>query len=173
MNKFLKKLNSQRGITVVELLLYMGMLSVLLSILTSIFTSALNVQTESQATSSVVGDGNYILTKLKQDIHGAQSITVPSAPGEETINDLQIIVDGISYSYSVDANENLTLTDNLGTNNLNNYGTKISDFSVRRLGNVGGVEDTLRINFTVTGRVQKNSGLEIKSFQTNISLRRK
>lgn len=155
----------------VELLLYMSILSILLTVLSSIFTSALDVQSESQAASSVEQDGNYILARLTYDIHRAQSISIPATNGE-TSNNFQIVVEGVSYTYSIDANTNLVLTNNLGINNLNNYGTTISDFSVQRLGNAGGIENTLRIKFTVTSRVKRISGFEAKSFQTNLSLRR-
>jgi hypothetical protein len=43
---------------------------------------------------------------------------------------------------------------------------------VQRFGNVGGVENTLQINFTVTSRTKRISGFETKGFNTNISLRR-
>lgn len=171
--KFFKKINlvSQKGITVVELLLYMAILSVLLSILTSIFVSALDVASESNATSSVEQDGNYILAKLAYDIHRAQSINIPSANGT-TNNNFQIIIGGVNYTYSVDINSNLILTNNLGSNNLNNYGSSVSAFLVQRLGNTGGVENTLKINFIVTSRTKRISGFETRNFQTNLSLRR-
>lgn len=173
MRKILKKikLKSQKGTTVIELILYMSILSILLTILTSIFVSALDVQSESQATSSVEQDGNYILARLSYDMHRAQSISVPANNGDSS-NNFQIVIDGTSNIYSIDASNNLALTNNSGTNNLNNYGTNISAFSVTRLGNVGGTEDTLKINFTVTSRAKRVSGAEAKSFETNLSLRR-
>jgi len=171
MKKLFKNIFSQRGITLIELLLYMGILSTLLLVLTSIFVSALDVQSESQATSSVEQDGNYILAKLAYDIHRAQSINIPAANGV-TADNFQIIIDGVNNIYSIDANNNLILTNNLGVNNLNNYGSSISAFLVQRLGNVGGVENTLKINFTVTSRTKRISGFETKNFETNLSLRR-
>lgn len=164
-------LGSQKGITVVELLLYMAILSVLLTILTSVFVSALDVQSESNASSSVEQDGNYILARLAYDIHRAQSINIPQTNGA-TNDNFQIVVGGINYTYSADVNGNLNLTNNLGVNNLNNYGSSVSAFLIQRLGNTGGVENTLRINFTVTSREKRVAGYEQKNFQTNLSLRR-
>ena len=173
MKKNFKKINIyfQKGVTMIELLLYMGILSVLLMMLTSIFISALDVQSESQTTSSVEQDGNYILARLSYDIHRAQSINIPTANGV-TNNNFQIIIGGVNYTYSMDGNNNLILTNNLGVNNLNNYGTSVSAFSAQRLGNAGGIENTLRITFTVTSRTKRISGFEVKNFQTNLSLRR-
>jgi hypothetical protein len=144
---------------------------ILLVILTSIFVSALDVQLESQATSSVEQDGNYILARMEYDIHRAQNINIPASNGDIS-NSFQIVIGGINYTYSLDIGNNLILTDDLGANNLNNYGSSASAFSVQRLGNVGGVEDTLRISFTLTSKTKRSSGYEAKNFQTNISLRR-
>lgn len=172
--KFLNKNNifSQKGVSLIELILYMTILSVLLTMLTSVFVSALDVQSESQAVSSVEQDGNYILARLSYDIHRAQSINIPVAYGLPSADSFQIVIGGINYAYSMDANNNLVLANNLGVNNLNNYGSSVSDLSVQRLGNAGGVEDTLKINFTVASRTKRISGFETKNFQTNLSLRR-
>jgi type II secretory pathway pseudopilin PulG len=162
----------QKGTTIVELLLYMGILAVLLTVLTSIFVSALDVQSESNAVSSVEQDGNYILARLNYDIHRAQSITIPETVGE-TNNNFEIVIDGENYTYSIDGSNNLVLAKNSGTDSLNNGDSSVSSFSVQRLGNTGGAEDALKINFTITSRTKRASGFETKDFQTNLSLRRK
>jgi Tfp pilus assembly protein PilW len=173
MKKLFKKIinYSQKGTTIIELLLYMGILTILLTSLTSILVSALDVQSESQATSGVEEDGNYILARLDYDIHRASSVGIPATNGG-TANNFQIVIGGTNYIYSVDANNNLVLTNDLGTNNLNSYGSSVSALLVQRFGNVGGVENTLQINFTVTSRTKRISGFETKGFNTNISLRR-
>jgi hypothetical protein len=164
----------QEGVTVVELLLYMGILTVLLTMLTNIFVSALDVQSESNATSSVEQDGNYILARLAYDIHRAVIIASPATNGQSADN-FQLDIGGVYYRYSIDADNNLILTDitnNLGPYNLNSFGSGVSSFSVLRLGNAGGVEDSLKINFTITSRTKRVSGFETRDYQTNISLRR-
>lgn len=172
--KFLKKiqLNAQRGITVVELLLYMAILATLITILTSIFVSALDVQSESSAVSGIQQDGNYIIAKLGYDIHRAQSINIPSSNGLPPTDNFQIVINSINNTYSTDANGNLILTNDSGPSNLNSYGSNVSAFLISRFGNAGGVEDTLKINFRITSRTKRVSGPEIKDFQTNFSLRR-
>ena len=167
------RMTAQKGFTLVELLIYMGLLVILLSVLTSIFVSSLNVQRESEANSAVEQDANYILSKLAFDIHRAQSITIPATLGGTSTTNFQIVVSGINYTYSIDADNNLVLQEGLGANNnLNGYGTSISNLSVTRLGNAGKIEDTLDISFTITGRTRKNTGYETKNFQTNLALRR-
>lgn len=165
--------NRHSGFTLVELLLYMGILSVLLSVLVSIFVIALDAQLESEATSSVQRDGTYILAKLSYDIHRASSISIPSSLGADN-NNFKIVVGGVDYAYSLDGSENLTLANDLGTNNLNSYDTTVSGLTIKRLGNSGGVEDTLKINFTLTSRTKRTgtAGYETKNFETVLALRR-
>lgn len=164
-------LSIQKGFTLVELLIYMGLLSILLGVLTSIFVTALDVQLESESSSAIVQDGNYILSKLAADMHKATNISIPNSLG--TTNDnFEIVVDGVNYNYSIDANENLVLENDLGTDSLNSYDSRIANLSAQRLGNAGKIEDNLRISFTITSRIRKPSGFETKNFQTNLGLRR-
>lgn len=174
MKKLFKKINiySQKGIAIVELLLYMGILSILLTTLTSIFISALDVQSESSATSSVEQDGNYILARFAYDIHRAENVDSVSLPLGSTGDNFTIVIDGVNYTYAVNGDNNLTLTNDLGENNLNNYNSSISAFMIQHLGNVGGVEDSLKITFTVSSREKRISGIETEDFGTNLSLRR-
>lgn len=166
-------MKNNKGFTLVELLLYMGILSVMLSILVTVFVTAVDVQLESEASSSVQRDGTYILAKLAYDVHRGSAITIPPSLGAET-NSLKIVIGGVDYTYSLDGNENLTLLNNLGTDNLNSYDSKVSALTVKRLGNPGGVEDTLKINFILTSRTKRTgtAGYETKNFETNLSLRK-
>lgn len=161
----------RRGFTLVELLLYMGILSMFISILTSIFISAADVKLESESGSSIQRDGTFILSRLAYDIHRATSVNIPLSIGNES-NNLQIIVNGVNYTYIIDADGNLTLADDLGTNNLNSYDSRVSELLIKRLGNIGKAEDIFKINFILTSRIRRNSGFETKSFETNLSLRR-
>ena len=163
----------ERGFTIVELLLYMGILAVFLSILTSIFVSAINVKLESESASSIERDATYILAKLAYDIHRASGISIPSGFGTEETS-LKIAIAGLDYIYSIDGSENLIVND-LGANyNLNSFDSKVSGLKVKRLGNTGGVEDTLKINFTLKSRTRKTGtpAYETKDFETILSLRR-
>ena len=170
MIKIFKKRES--GFSLVELLLYMGLLSFLLIVLTRIFTSALDVELESEAGSAIQQDGNYILAKLTYDIHRANSISIPSANGG-TGSSFRIVIGGENYTYAVDASNNLILTNNSGVNTLNSFDSSVPSFSVQRLGNSGKIEDTLKISYTISSRTNRISGIEAsRDFKTTLSLRR-
>src|SRR3989344_7005102 len=129
--------NVQKGFTLIELIIYMGLLVILLSVLTSIFMSSLDVQLESEANSAVEQDGSYILSRLTYDIHRAQSIATP-AIGDPPAGSFGLVVNGVNFTYSIDAGNNLVLQEGLGPNNkLNGYDASISNLLVTRLGNTG------------------------------------
>lgn len=160
--------SSKWGFTLVEMLMFLGIFSMLLVILTNIFSTSLDVQKESEATSSVQQDGAYIITRLTYDITRATSITTPSVLGSQS-SSLAIIIAGVTNTYALTSG-NLTLTDASGANLLNGYDTSISNLTFKRYGNVGG-KNTIQINFTVTSKTQQASGFEIKNFQTTAGLR--
>lgn len=157
-----------KGTTLVELLLYIGMFLLLLGAMMQIFSSILDVQLESQASSSVTQDGRYILARFTYDMQNAQSISVPTSAGATT-NSLQLVVNGATYTYAL-SNGNLQLTTTNGTSNINSFDTKVSNLSFQRLGNSGG-KHTISMSFTLTSVTQRFEGAETKDFQETIGLR--
>ncbi len=156
----------QKGSTLIEMLIYMGVFSVLIGVLSTIFGAILDVQLESQGTSRVDQDGRYILARLSHDIEDATGITTPSSPGQ-TSSTLQIAVNSINYTYGLDGSGNLQLTVPSGTDRLNSQGIVVSGLSFTRLGN-GGANDTIRVNYTVTSTIQSPSGPDARTFQTTL-----
>lgn len=164
-----KKIKLSNGFTLIELLIYMGLLTIFLSILTQIFASSLDVELESQSTSSVEQDGRLLMTRLMYDIHSGSAITVPASIGQSG-NNLQITVNGINYSYGVNGNGDIQLTNNLGTDNLNSYDSKVTSIAFRRLGKING-KNAITINLTLTSRTTRIKGPETRNFQTTIDVR--
>lgn len=156
------------GFTIVEMLVYMGLLTGFLVVLTQIFLSSLDVQLASERTSSVAQDGRYILSRLEYDVARAQSIDVPVALGGQA-GSLQLTIAGIPHTYLVD-NGNLTLTNAFGTNAVNSVGSRISGFTVRRLGNVNG-KQSARVSFILTSMTEGPTGPEVRTYETTIGVR--
>lgn len=157
------------GFSLLELIVYMGVFLVLITVITEIFLTILDTQLDATKTSSVDQNGRYILARLNYDIQHASSITTPASLGQTT-NNLQIVIGGINYTYSVDSNGNLQITNNNGTDNLTGYDASASAVSFQRLGNSGG-KNTIQISFTVAGRTVRKTIIEIKSFKTTIGTR--
>jgi type II secretory pathway pseudopilin PulG len=157
----------QSGFTIVELLIYCGILTVFLYVMTNIFTSVLDMQLESETASAVVTDGRYILSRLTYDIGRASSIVTPASLGAQTAN-LVLHIGASDYTYAV-ANGNLVLTSGAVSGALNGYGTQISNVSFRRYGNVNG-KNSVRVMFTLTSVTQRRSGPETRDYETTIGL---
>ncbi len=109
----MKNTNLQKGFTIIELLLYMGIFSILLVVLMSLFTSILSVHTESQATSSIDQDGTFALARLAYDIHRSSAITLPALGASGST--LTLTISGVNDTYSIKnigGNNYLVFTDN-------------------------------------------------------------
>jgi type II secretory pathway pseudopilin PulG len=158
------------GLTLVELLIYMGLLMILVGILATVFGSIIDVQLESKATSSVDQDGRYIISRLIYDFQSASSSTsaILSPLAGQQSSTLQMKINSINYTYS-SSSGNLTLTNSNGTDNLNSSETSISNVSFQRIG-TGTTNDTIKVNFTLTSKTQRVSGPETQSYQTTLAI---
>ncbi|MBI4062364.1 hypothetical protein HY410_00425 [Candidatus Gottesmanbacteria bacterium] len=161
-------MKNNRGFTLIELVLYMGLFIGFLVIMADVFLATLDVQAESEASSAVQQDGRYILARLMYDAGRSQELVQPANLGQEAPV-VQFLIDGVSFTYGP-TGTNLVLIGPDGTNILNSSESKVTDFSAQRLGDTNG-KPTLRMNFTVTSTVKRNKGPETQTFQTTIGLR--
>ncbi|OGD85669.1 hypothetical protein A2164_03085 [Candidatus Curtissbacteria bacterium RBG_13_35_7] len=157
-----------QGFTLVELIIYMGLLGIFLIILTDIFVSMLNVKGKTEAVSYVEQDGRFILSRFGYDIPQASSITIPQNLGESG-NSLVMVVNGSTYTYSLVSN-NLQLNNGSTTENLNSSETEITAITFQKIGNSGG-KNTVKIQFTIESITQTTTGAETKTFTTTIGRR--
>jgi Tfp pilus assembly protein FimT len=160
-----------RGYTLIELLIYMGLLAIFLTVLSSLFGTAFDIFLRSQSTSSVAHDSAYIFSRLNYDMGRAKSIITPNTLGSSS-SSLTLLIDNINYTYSIDSNGNLVYTNNLGSFNLNSYSASVSSANFTLLGNAGGIEQTIKVNLVVTSRVIQSKGSESDQINTTLTLRR-
>ena len=157
-----------KGFSLIELLLYMGLFSIFLITLTQIFSSALELKLESESTSTVQQDSRYILERLSYDINRADSITTPAAIGtQEQL--LSLVISGQTYSYTLSGNT-FTLTNPSGTFQLNGFNTRVTNLSFLRVGNSGG-KNSVRITYTINSLTNQKKGVETKTIQTTLGIR--
>lgn len=162
-----KSLFFNSGNTIVELILYLGLLSIFILMLTGLFSQILTAQTGSVTDSYLQTNGNFLLTKLSSDINSADSIITPAAIGTSSVS-LTLKTGTENTSYSV-VNHRLVLTDSSGSYNLNDVDTVISDFNVIRLGNPDG-KNGLQISYQITS-VIPNQDVKSRNFSTFITIR--
>ncbi len=157
-----------KGFTLIELSLYMSLLSILLLVLATIFTQILDVRLESESGSSVSSDERFIISRFAYDIGRADNVAIPTVLGDNTTT-LQLTINSVNYTYNLNST-NLVLTDAIGMEKLNSFGTRVSNLTFKRLGNLNG-KHTIQIHFTLTSTVSRTSGPEVKNSQTTIGLR--
>jgi prepilin-type N-terminal cleavage/methylation domain-containing protein len=158
----------QRGVTFVELLLVMGLLSIFLVILTTIFTSTLDVQNQTNSYSAVVSDGRFIMARLNYDIARASAVTTPASLGGSG-SSLVMTINATTFTYAMSGN-NLQLTDGTGSATLNGDGTTVSNLTFQRIGNSGG-KDTIRYSFKLTSTTLHDATTDNQTFTSAAELR--
>lgn len=155
------------GYTLVELIIYFALVSLLFVQLTSLFITVLDAKKDTQAVSSVERDGQFIYARLLYDVARAEAITVPLSLGE-TAESVSLTIDGVEHTYQV-VDGKLVLTVD-GISMLLHTQTLASELLATRLGNVGG-QHTLKLQFRITSPIQETTGSETRLYQTTIGLR--
>ena len=156
------------GFTLVELIIYMGLLSVLIVVFTDIFTSIIDNQLRSTNTSNVADDARYIYTRFIYDVSRAQSVAQPSSFGSSSAA-MTLVIGGQNYTYSL-LNNNLIVTNPTGAYALNGYGSSVSGLLFTKVG-TSSAKSTVRINFAVKGIVTTRGISNQQIFQTTAGLR--
>ena len=160
--------SSAKGFTLVELIIYMGLLTVLILIFTDIFVSIIDNQMGSKNTSNVADDGRYVYSRFIYDVGRAQQILEPVGYGSTSAS-LRLIAGNENITYQL-INGNLLVTDNTGTHQLNGYGSTISGVLFTKVG-TDSAKNTVRINFTISGLIDIRGLDEQQIFQTTAGLR--
>lgn len=143
---------------------------VLVGILTGLFVSIIDAQLESESTSSIDQDARFIMSRLTYDIQSASDVALPASLGAQG-NTLQLSVNSINYTYSLDGSGNLRLINGSGTNNLNSAESSVSALLFHRVG-TGSTNQTVRVSYTITSKIKRLSGTvnETRNYQTTIAV---
>ncbi len=158
---------AQSGVTLVEMLVVMGLLSIMLIVISTIFTSAADVQQESNSYSATLSSGRFIMARLNYDIARSTSVSTPASLGA-TSSTLQTVIGGTTFSYAL-SGANLQLTDGSGTDNLNSDDVQVSNLSFTELGTVSG-EPTITYSFTLTSIAKSHGQADVHTFTSSQGL---
>jgi type II secretory pathway pseudopilin PulG len=158
----------QGGVTLIEVLVVMGMLSAMLVVLATVFTSAADTQLQSKSYSATLSNGQFIMARLNYDIARASAVTTPASLGDSGAT-LTLVIGGNNYTYDVSGGD-LRLTDNTGTDNLNGNDATISGLNFQELGNSGG-KPTILYSFTVTSVAEDHGVHDAQTYSSAAGLR--
>ncbi len=124
---------SQRGFTLLELLIYMGLFSGLLTILSAFFISTLETQSDAATAANLDADSWYLMSRFQHDLYQANSIVSPSSDGETT-GTLTLNFEDHQVHYLLSDDKIIIVEDDQSASLLSNSITA-SNLSFTRLGN--------------------------------------
>lgn len=151
-----------KGTTIVELLIYLGLSTVLLLLLSQFFVSILDESMETQSYSAVQNDGRYIMARLKYEINNADTVTLPVNIGDSS-DSLEISVGGVTTSYY--ANDGKFYYYN-GTSEvlMSSLDSVISNVSFTKRGNVSG-KNVIEMVYTVSSGIEGTAQYESQEYK--------
>lgn len=159
-----------KAFTLIELVIFMGLMAIFLTIISSIFIQSLDIQLEAESVSSVEQDGRYILNRLSYDISRSLVINNPSSPGS-TSAVLTFTANNIVYTYAL-SGSNVVFSDSSTSAQVNSYNSTISGLQFIRRGNGNpGNKTTITATFTVTSKIIRENGAETKTFSGTFGTR--
>ena len=161
---------TNKGVTIVEIILYVGLISIFIISLVEVFVTAANFKLESESASTIQSDSQFIFSKLMNDVMEADSISQPGTLGT-TANSLTFSSGGVIYTYSLNIDGDLIRSRTGESLKLNSLDTKLTSITFKRLGNTGD-PPTVQVNCDVESRITKQGGVvDTRSFQTTLGLR--
>jgi type II secretory pathway pseudopilin PulG len=138
----LKKKQTLKGFTLIEILIYMALFVGFLLLLSALFISILDTQLNSSISSQMDQDTWYLINRLQYDMYRADSIELPVNNGDEG-DTLVINVAGSTISYSLN-NDQLIITENGQSYSLINQDSRVFNLNFKKLGNLDG-ESTISV----------------------------
>lgn len=168
------KTSDGQGFTLIELIIYFTLLSIILLMITDLFFRISEASLESTSKSRVETEGEYMLNRIIYDIHRVDSsqedfIAVPANPGDST-SQLIMQINGKHYIYVSFGQEVLFGEFGVITDRLTSNSVKAPTLSFTHIANPGG-KPTIKITFTLESTTPTKSGIESKNFETVVSLR--
>lgn len=148
---------NNKGVTIVEILVYIGLLTIFMIVLVDVFTAILTAKLQSQSTSTLNQDARYILARITYDVEN----TLPS--DVDITNPTTLSVGPDTFTLSGDK---ITLNNNgTGAVPLNGLDTKIDSLSFTKVGG------TVQVIYTIESLVNLQSGVQTQTIQTTLGSR--
>ncbi len=158
-------MKNKTGFTMVEMLMVMGIMSILVVILSQVFGAILTMKLRSQATTAVAQDGRYAISRLAYDVARASDITSGSG------GTLRLLIGGTSYVYQ---REGTTLVLSVGggaSQALTSIGSQITALNFTHFADMGG-KKSVQINLTIAASIIQSGGATLaRSLTTTVATR--
>ena len=163
---------SQKGASLIELLLYFSLLGILLTVVSDVIIRTSEFSLEAASKNDLLADTRFITSRLAYDIHQATSITTPAILGG-TSQTLTLTVGTETHTYTI-SGSNLAYEKVAGTNtqtaNINSNKVFVTSLNFQRLGNNGG-KPTVKITMELEAVKKDKTGPAKKTFETVVGIR--
>lgn len=158
-----------QGATLIELVVYLALFSIVLLISIDLMVMSSETGAESSAKNSLNQDSNFILNRMEYDMQRAESIFAPTAPSQVT-NYLWLTIGGQDYVYFVNLNK-VQLYINGTWHDLSS--SFVTAPSAMRFENVGTAttKSTIKAKITLRSTDTPKGGPLEKTFETVFGLR--
>jgi hypothetical protein len=150
----MKKLSQLFGFTLVEVLIYMGLLTGFLLVISAVFSITISTQTDVVQSQQIDQDTQYLIAKIQYEVQNADSITTPAANGD-TASSFAIVSSGTTYTYFVE-DDQLKVSDGIEENVLTSPDVRVTSLDILRLGNTYGLS-ALSFDLTIQNILNNES----------------
>lgn len=168
-------MKNQEGFTMIELLVYIGLTSILITLMSQIFLATLGVRIESQSAANVQQDSRFVMSRIAYDLHRASSIVSPTLGQVTSTLTLVITENGVDQTYTYATNgTSLQLTVGGESTLLHSSETDIGSLTFRRIGNSetqSTSRDTVQTTITFIGSEDVSAGQQAVTMQSTAGLR--
>lgn len=157
-----------RGFTLIEIIIYMGLLAMILLVVVNLMITSSSFSQEENARLEIQQNARFATERIIRDLQSNQAI---STPNNSTPTNNLIIASGpqqIAYSLN---NNRVIRTDTTSVENTTNNQVKIDFLEFKRIENTGGkptIKITMRVNYV--GNIQGNIDIS-QEFSTIYSIK--
>lgn len=164
----IQQLLKQKGFTLVELLVYFGLFSILLIVINSLFITSLEQQTQDLARSALQQESEYILSKLKYDIYNADYVTLPADVGDQS-QSLVLVKNGVTSTYAL-AGERLTKSSGGETWSLTSSRVEVSNLQFQNQSG-SDLSQTIGITVVINSYQEDGKASSTRTISTSVTRR--
>ena len=157
---------SQKGTSLIEVILYIALFSIIIIVIVDLLITSGSLKTESESQSGLQIDAGFITSRLNYEIRNSDSITTPVVAGPST-NSLVLTSGSETHTFSL-LGSNLLYQKTIGITttsaNLNTVLTNVSSLNFQPMGNISG-KLSIKINFTLTEGKATQQGNQTKNYE--------
>lgn len=165
--KYLQK-QKKSGFGLIEIIIYMGLLSIVLLVVTNLLISTSYFSQEEAARLEIQKNGRFIMERIIRDLENCTQVITPA--DSNPTNNLICSSDSGQITYQLTA-DRLTRTDSISTESATGNLVKIDAIAFNRIANLGGqVSIKMEITVNYIGQILGNRNIA-QTFTTTYSLK--